>query len=321
MASDVRVESDAIRVGSRFSVAFQRTLRVPEDQGAYPLPPGLGRFPVIPVDELRGPVPQAWREFGGVIIPMYQREALWLAFDGAEWKPNAVQVFVGHVNAVSGGGWTEGLLARPQNYLVCPDQPWLDGINAGEGFIRQFVAMPLGLGYTVEAQLTDAEEVGGIQIRVYEAKPRRFPDQPPERPTTLDARSTMAPMVAPGMGLAAGGRIRQKIYPDPYGIDSWDQEQMASVRVHIVNSAQYEQLTGRPPPPSPVSAATYTEHGLPWFDLYDETMGTVASSADLERVQSVDNIESERGTGKPCREPPLHVDPSQVRRVERDEPR
>ena len=79
--------------------------------------------------------------------------------------------------------------------------------------------------------------------------------------------------------------------------------------------------TGRPPPPSPVSAATYTEHGLPWFDLYDETMGTVASSADLERVQSVDNIESERGTGKPCREPPLHVNPSQVRRVERDEPR
>ena len=28
--------------------------------------------------------------------------------------------------------------------LVVPDQPWLDGINAGNGFIRQVVAMPLG---------------------------------------------------------------------------------------------------------------------------------------------------------------------------------
>jgi len=26
------------------------------------------------------------------------------------------------------------------------------------------------------------------------------------------------------MGLAAGGKIKQKIYPDPYGISTWDIE-------------------------------------------------------------------------------------------------
>ena len=43
-----------------------------------------------------------------------------------------------------------------QNYLVAPDQPWLDGFCVAKGLIRQFVAMPLGKGYTAEAQLTGA---------------------------------------------------------------------------------------------------------------------------------------------------------------------
>jgi hypothetical protein len=83
------------------------------------------------------------------------------------------------INAVSGAAWDEPLHAEPQDYLVCPDQPWLDGINAGEGYIKQFVAMPLGLGYTVEGQLTGSEQSGGIQLLLYEPKPGRFPDEPP----------------------------------------------------------------------------------------------------------------------------------------------
>ena len=48
-----------------------------------------------------------------------------------------------------------------------PKQPWLDGFAIERGKIRQFVAMPLGMGYTVEAQVTGKEDVGGIQIIVY----------------------------------------------------------------------------------------------------------------------------------------------------------
>ena len=39
---------------------------------------------------------------------------------------------------------------KDQNYVAIPKQKWLDGINCGDGTIRQFVAMPLGQGYTVE---------------------------------------------------------------------------------------------------------------------------------------------------------------------------
>ena len=150
------------------AIDFQRTLRIPDDGQDYPLPPGLGPFPVCEVEDYQERVPESWAEHGGVFIPMYQREALWISFRPRFWKPNAVKVAIGKVNAVSGKAWDEGLQPEENDYLVCPPQPWLDGINAGEGYIRQFVAMPLGMGYTVEAQLTGEETFGGIQIIVYE---------------------------------------------------------------------------------------------------------------------------------------------------------
>jgi hypothetical protein len=157
---NVEVSRDRLRISERFSVSFQRTLRIPDDGRTYPLPPGLGTFPIDPVADFVDRVPGEWRERGGVFIPMYQREALWLAFDAASWKPNAVKIAIGGINTISGEPDDERLHADPQDYVVYPEQPWLDGIHTGHGSIRQFVAMPLGLWYTVEASLTGTEQYG-----------------------------------------------------------------------------------------------------------------------------------------------------------------
>lgn len=93
---------------------------------------------------------------------MYQSEAMWIEFKAS--APHAVKVAVGKINAVSGKTWKNGL--NPQDYLVTPPQKWIDGINCANGKARQFVAMPLGEGYTVEGQLTGKEKFGGIQIQV-----------------------------------------------------------------------------------------------------------------------------------------------------------
>ena len=122
-------------------IGFQRTLRIPDDNRAYRLPPGLGRFPLRHVDDHLDRIPKAWGRHGGVFLPMYQAEAMWLHFDAA--YPMAVKVAAGKIDALTGEGWTNELSARRQNYLVVPDQPWLDGFNVGRGLIRQFVAMPL----------------------------------------------------------------------------------------------------------------------------------------------------------------------------------
>jgi hypothetical protein len=287
----IKVAGDTVRFGPRFAVTFYRTLRLPADGRTYPLPPGLGTFPVHRVADHLRRVPPAWRKDRGVFIPLYQREALWLGFEAAAWRPNAVQVGVGRVNAVSGGPWGAGLGADPQNYLVCPDQPWLDGVIAGAGITRQFVAMPLGSGVTVEAQVRGAEEFGGIQFLVYEPRPGRFPNRRPAEAEDEGLESLEAPPGAAGppltMGLAVGGKVRQKIYPDPHGLEAWEPQARGRLTVHLVNSEQYRAVTGLAAPPTPVTAQLYAAHGLPWFDLDDDDEGGVPAPAALRGLTPV----------------------------------
>jgi hypothetical protein len=296
---DIVIEKHAIRIGPHFAVSFQRTLRIPDDGKTYPLPPGLGVFPIYKVIDYKDSLPQKWRAQGGAFIPMYQREALWLGFRGVNWKPNAVKIAVGGINAVSGSDSDNGLHDKPQDYMVVPDQPWLDGINTGHGSIRQFVAMPLGLGYTVEDSLTSQEKQGGIQVTVYEPKPGNFPDKPPPESRLGPQKMSLAKLSKVSgqeMGLGAGGRMKQKIYPDPYRLEVWDPKNFGRVYVHILNSAQFREITGDEPPPTPIDAKIYTKHKLPWFDLYDEDKGDVAPSKRLSNAKTIADRDLERGT-------------------------
>jgi hypothetical protein len=294
---DVTVHNDRIHIGQRFSMSCQRTLRIPDDDHTYPLPPGLGAFPIQSVTDYWDRVPLAWRSPNSYFISMYQREALWLGFDGTDWKPNAVKISIGKINAISGQAEDKTLQANPQNYIVCPAQPWLDGINTGQGVIRQFVAMSLGSGSTVEAQITGSETFGGIQISVYEPDPGRFPDQPPPecRPDVMAASLAASLPMGAEMGLGAGGKMTQKIYSDPYGVDTWDLANAGSIVVHIINSEQYREFTDREPPATPITAQAYTQYGLPWFDLYDEAQSDVPAPETLSRVSTIRARDVEQG--------------------------
>ena len=54
-----------------------------------------------------------------------------------------MKIAAGKINAVSGEAWTAELPSEPQDYVVVPGQPWLDGFSVGAGLIRQFPA-PVG---------------------------------------------------------------------------------------------------------------------------------------------------------------------------------
>lgn len=284
----VSLIGDSINIG-RVSFTFQRTLRIPDDGNTYPLPPGLGAFPIRRVNDFIRRVPSEWRERGGYFIPMYQREALWISFGGPHWRPHAVKVGIGGVNAISGGSWDGRVRRKPQDYVVVPDQPWLDGINAGNGFIRQFVATPLGQGLTVEAQVTGKEVEGGMQLTVVPPKAGLFPERPPRRNERGRNSWILYEPTATysSMGLAAGGTMEQKIYPDDHPAGTWDSTHGTTVRVHIVNSETYRAITGEDAPPTPVSAEAYTERGLPWFRLYDEHRGDVPAPVSLAGVKPI----------------------------------
>lgn len=298
---DVQIGAESIRIGNRFAVSFKRTLRIPDDGKQHKPPPNFGVFPIYRVEDYTANIPARWNR-EDVFIPMYQREALYIRFDNeAPWQPYAVKVAIGDINAISGEAHTNKLRGDPQDYLVCPPQLWLDGINTGRGTIRQFLAMPMGLGYTVEASLSGSEEVGGLQVTVFAPKPGIFPEAPPEkkvtnRPTAFPHRHATE---AAQMGLGAGGVISQKILPDLHGVETWDQSNPAQVIVHILNSTQFQLITGHEPPATSVNEETYAEHKFPWFPLYGEILqGDVSPSELLAEAKTVTERDAERRKNK-----------------------
>ena len=137
---------------------------------------------------------------------MFQREALWIDFSGSKecaikisvggvlflerWFSHAEFIIrILGINAITGQPRDEAPpSSKTQDYVVVPHQQWLDGICTASGVVRQvlplslpifqgavtpnphvfqFVAMPLGHGYTIEEQITGQAKQGGIQIDVY----------------------------------------------------------------------------------------------------------------------------------------------------------
>jgi hypothetical protein len=97
-----------LRFGERLMVSFHRTLRLPEDGRTYPLPPGFGLFPILARTEASEGAPS-------FLVPLYRREALWIGFSAAPWKPNAVKIVAGGINVVSGLPDDGAGLDDPQN--------------------------------------------------------------------------------------------------------------------------------------------------------------------------------------------------------------
>lgn len=278
------------------TIDFQRTLRIPDDNREYPLPPGLGQFPLQHVDDYAERLPASWRRHGGVFIPMYQSEALWISFAGD--YPCAIKIAAGKINAVSGEIWSNGLSAEPQDYVVIPDQPWLDGFNVTKGHVRQFVAMPLGQGFTAEEQITGKAEHGGLQIIAYPMKRdvyAKYYERPNQDGDEVVMKIENLVCDSLEMGLAPGGLMRQEIYEDEFGIDAWDMNNGYRCFVHLANSEIYRAITGHKPPHKPATAEAYSDAGLPWFEYYsDGNALSGASSLGVLKSVAVKVIERDK---------------------------
>lgn len=231
---------------------------------------------------------------------------MWIKFQAE--APFAVKIFVGGINAVSGEPSTETpatLLRRltllsdhksVQDYVVPPKQLWLDGIASNDGKVRQFVAMPFGTGHTVEAQISGKDVLGGLQFHVIpsvrEPSPGPFRHFHGLRGVGGPEKKTIE------LGIAPGGRIKQTIVADTYPSDSWEPERSISFNVQILNSELFHQFTGQAPPPTPITAQTYADNGLPFFKLYEEKSGIQGDFKDVKSVKEMDNAKDKTKVGE-----------------------
>ncbi|KAL8884794.1 MAG: hypothetical protein Q9192_006768 [Flavoplaca navasiana] len=370
--SDLATQSnDTIRIKDAYShvnISFQRTLRVPDDQTENHLPADLGTFPLYSARQYQATLPSDMAMKGGLFFPMYQREAMWINFSASE--PFAIQIYAGTVNAISGEpiqadfSTTLHRLTKLagdqsiQDYIVPPHQLWLDGIASKQGCVRQFVAVPLGSGYTVEAQVTGKDVAGGLQLQVIPSVPPIYSlvkgPSPPgamrifiktltdktiglknvtqdnttafhehvgireDRQRFLFAGKQLEDDLTIGfygireggvlylvrrlrggggprtpdkkaeLGIAPGGLIKQCIIEDPYPESMWDIGRAISFNIQILNSQLFSQVTGMPPPATPISAQTYISQGLPFFDIYNETSTIVGGFDGIRSVGAID---------------------------------
>jgi hypothetical protein len=346
------------------SIALNRTVRVPSGQ-TNNLPAGLGHFPIYKVADYKSGCPTDWK-VDGIFFPIYRQEAMWMDFTAH--NPTALIVASGNINAITGKPFdpTKAIyeskgtpnrnrkksknsnsgnhdldirLEDPQNYIIAPLQPWLDGWKAEDGKIYQFVAAELGSGETVEGQLTGEETHGGLQFISYKPKPSQnlvnqtrphthvlgnphympesssfptngypFPhwQQHPHKKYFSESCTVLRrggnssgiryrSSAPTSMGFGRGGEIAQKIYPDPYGLQVWEEKPKAALKVYMVLADDFKQITGFDAPPTPVTMETYQRLGIPWYELADKPYKDTAGSDKFAKLKEVG---SNNGGGK-----------------------
>lgn len=262
---------------AKCSIIFQRTLRIPEDDEKYPVPPGLGRIQLSRVADFTGKVPSDWEGQGGVFYPMFQSEASWIIFVG--WYPFAVKVTVGGVNAVTGKPLLDERLWRPQDYVVVPRKPWMEWFCVGDGSARQFVALPLEEGLAAGGGDVPGLE-GGIQIVAHPMRAERYREYRRRRAEMMSIGAVMESM-RDETGPTPGWMLHREAWKEDFGLGAWELTAGASGCAYPLNSLDYLSITGHRPPGKPPTMAEYSEAGLPWYERYDTDRKALAEMAGV----------------------------------------
>ena len=280
---------------ARASIEFMRTLRLPDNGDEHYLPAGLRSLDLRHIED-SPKTPQHIRSRGGIMMPMYQSEAMWINFEGD--YPIALKIGSGKINAINGKPWSVDLIRTDQDYIVIPNQPWLDGFAIDENVVRQFVAVKLGAGITVEEQITKQAEFGGLQIVAYPMKREHYEKFHQEKMNESRIHAMSYGVFNDDiyfdddleLGLAAGGKIKQQIHKDPYGMDAWDQSKAVRCFFFFLNSEYWRIITGESIPRPPITPKEYKKQNIPWFDYYgDEAVMKVDSK--LDSVKSINNFD------------------------------
>jgi hypothetical protein len=305
---------------------------------------------------------------------MVEREAMWIDFSAT--IPFCIKIYAGGINAVSGHKLSEiETSSQPQHrvdgtvqqdYVVVPQQHWLDGIAIAPGEVRQFVAMAKGSGYSVEAQITGQDIVGGLQFEVTPASHKcrpvvAVPEVPWPLPVgqfdvfvktltgktiklavtasetiiTVKTRVQLKEGIPPDqqrlildrmhledhrtvegchikeasvlhlilklrgggnidsgrmmeMSVAAAGKIKQTIVADRSNPGDWLRQHTMVFNVQLLNAVDFKAVTGRNPPPTPVTAEVYKQQGYPFFDMLEEPSAVCGNFKGVKSITEFD---------------------------------
>lgn len=288
------------------TIEFKRTLRIQNDEKGYTC-----SLPDWDISEFRNVKDCAneatqWQEKGGAMMPMYQSEALLMAFEGD--YPIAVKVGIGGINAINGSRWLEGLSKTSnqpidsskatakgahinQNYVIIPQQSRLDYFCDDKGQIAQLVATPIGFSETANEQINGSIAGNEILIEAFPIKFSKWEEILEERCAHKDKVEKYGETSSrwdsdeeyelgitrlfrnpnPNHYVEVGsGHIKQTIKLDPYITSNWLTKSTSRYRIKLCNTELWGKITSEKPISAPFSAKDYINHGIPWFKHYAE---------------------------------------------------
>lgn len=310
-----------MRIG-KLEVVFHRTVRVADGRVPSNLPPNLGTMNVYKVADYRDRCPKEWDE-GAFFVALHDTEALWISFRSSVLPVAVLVGAGGinALTGEKLGTKLEKdsyLVTPPQPWL----DGWKSDDGCVYQFVATPYKKGEGVT-VAEQLIGAESKTGAIGLAVFEPKDIRTlkPVSKPiegygDSPTDTDFEwtdllksklySPVADASMPGkpmaatpsdkvaafrdfgqklseMGIGRGGRIHQKIYPDPYGIEVWQDAPVAAVAVYVVNAQSFEEITGEKIP-VPVGHETY--EGL-WYGLKDQQEADVTGTSKFTGLKSV----------------------------------
>ena len=97
------------------------------------------------------------------------------------------------------------------------------------------------------------------------------------------------------MGVAVGGKMKQKIYADTIPFQLYDtNKNIKRIFINIANGVMWNKITGKGIPESPITMHIYKRFNYPWFKLYDETLEDVKGAKEFGNIQSINAIQKEK---------------------------
>jgi hypothetical protein len=306
------------------TIVFHRTERVPDEATNAALPPSLGHFPIYSVRDFKGSTPNSWNE-NGIFIPVQGTEAMWMSFsrttpialtvgaggiNAVTGKKLAAELEKDGYLVTPPQPWLDGWKGTDGTVrqFVCAEYKGGAGITVGEQLIGK------------------ESKTGGIAFAVFEPeKPlptvhtpghqyngtTKYPFLPSIDFVTLDGQlaphsleatyacdSNTKSFAMPGasigrarksmaeMGVGAGGRITQKIYPDPYGLEVWKAQPSYLGYLYLVSAEDFADITGQKLTP-------VAEQKHPGFKMVDGHL------ADVNGTSAFDKLKPATADGKP----------------------
>ncbi len=288
--------------------------------------------------------PEDWAD-DAYFMSLHDTEAMWLSFT-PESGPCAVLVGAGGVNALSGqklGTKLEKdnyLVCPPQPWL----DGWKDVDGTVHQFIA--TPHRKGDGLTVGEQIIGKDsKTGAMGLAVFypkdgaKLKAPSYPNQgiaDSAGSSTMDwggpvgglkamnmclasaslgpfsgKKAALGPVMRSArphveMGLGKGGKIIQKVYGDPHGIEVWRDKPTVVFAFYLVDAKTAAEITGE----IVAAPAVYSGYQGPWFGLQDEqlpdVLGTgifsgLKSAAFTGDISNVENAEAEEQVPVPSK--------------------